>query len=71
MSLVSTLPATASRAARPDRPATPGLVDTLRLWRRRARERAELARFGRRELQDIGLSPSDAWQEIRKPFWRA
>jgi uncharacterized protein YjiS (DUF1127 family) len=45
-------------------------LETLHVWRRRARERAELARFSERELRDIGLSASDAQREVDKPFWR-
>jgi uncharacterized protein YjiS (DUF1127 family) len=40
------------------------------LWRRRSRERAELARFDIRGLRDIGLTPAEADYEINKPFWR-
>jgi uncharacterized protein YjiS (DUF1127 family) len=71
MSLVTTLSGPAGRAARAGRARAPGLLETLRLWRRRARERAELARFSQRELLDIGISNADAMQEIRKPVWRA
>jgi uncharacterized protein YjiS (DUF1127 family) len=31
-----------------------GLGELLRLWRLRIRQRADLARFGERELHDIG-----------------
>ncbi len=44
---------------------------TLRLWRKRWREREQLARLGERELRDIGLSRSAIYDELRKPFWRA
>ena len=44
---------------------------TLREWRRRSRDRAELARFDERMLRDIGISPGDVWHEINKPFWRS
>jgi uncharacterized protein YjiS (DUF1127 family) len=44
---------------------------TLREWRRRSRDRAELARFDERMLRDIGISPGDVWHEISKPFWRS
>lgn len=47
------------------------IAETLTLWRRRSRERAELAQWGERELHDIGLSASDAMYETSKPFWRA
>ncbi|HKU98812.1 MAG TPA: DUF1127 domain-containing protein [Vineibacter sp.] len=69
MTIVSTLPDRADTAAR--RSASPSVLDTLRLWRRRARERAELARFSTRELRDIGITPADALHEISKPAWRA
>lgn len=55
-------------------PASRGLLDrtldTLRLWRRRARQRRELAGLTERELRDIRLSSADAWHEIRKAFWQ-
>ena len=44
--------------------------DTLQQWRRRRRERAELARLDDRMLRDIGITRGDVWQEINKPFWR-
>ena len=70
MSLVTTLPGADGRA-RPGRPSwLSSLLATLRLWRRRSRERAQLASFSLRELHDIGLSNADAMQEAGKPFWR-
>ena len=42
----------------------------LREWRRRARERRELARLDDYILHDIGLSRSQAQFESGKPFWR-
>jgi uncharacterized protein YjiS (DUF1127 family) len=42
----------------------------LRLWRRRARERALLATLDERMLRDIGVEPSDVEREINRPFWR-
>jgi uncharacterized protein YjiS (DUF1127 family) len=47
------------------------VLETLRSCRRRARERAELARFKERDLHDIGISTLDAQREINKPFWRS
>ena len=44
---------------------------TLREWRRRSRDRAELARFDERMLRDIGVARADVWREINKPFWRS
>jgi uncharacterized protein YjiS (DUF1127 family) len=46
------------------------LTGKLRTWRRRERERAELARMSQAELHDIGFSSADCWEEISKPFWR-
>jgi uncharacterized protein YjiS (DUF1127 family) len=43
----------------------------LRLWRRRARERNQLARLSERDLSDIGLSRGTVYAELQKPFWRA
>lgn len=47
--------------------AIPGM---LRAWRRRARDRAQLRRLGRRELRDIGIFPGEVARECVKPFWR-
>jgi uncharacterized protein YjiS (DUF1127 family) len=47
------------------------LGETLRLWRKRQRERRELARWSDRDLHDVGLSWSDVVREAEKPFWRA
>lgn len=46
------------------------VVATLREWRRRARERAELAALDDRTLKDIGLTRADAEFLTNKPFWR-
>ena len=48
-----------------------GLVVLFGEWRRRLRERRELADMCERSLQDIGLSRYDALHEASKPFWRA
>ena len=39
-------------------------------WRRRARERRELASLDTRTLRDLGLSSSEIQFEASKPFWR-
>lgn len=70
MTIATTLPDSADTASRPAA-SSPSVIDTLRLWRRRARERTELARFTARELRDIGVTPADALYEIAKPVWRA
>jgi uncharacterized protein YjiS (DUF1127 family) len=46
------------------------LWETLKLWRRRAHERDQLARMDERSLHDIGLSRSAIYAELQKPFWR-
>lgn len=46
------------------------VVTVLRTWRRRAAERAELAAWTDRDLNDVGLSRDDVAHEIDKPFWR-
>ena len=48
-----------------------GLVALLKKWSCRSRGRRELAHMSARSLQDIGLTPYDAYVEINKPFWRA
>ena len=42
----------------------------VKAWHRRNREREELARMTRRELQDLGITPGEALKELAKPFWR-
>jgi uncharacterized protein YjiS (DUF1127 family) len=46
------------------------VIATLREWRRRSRDRNQLASFDDRMLRDIGLTRADACREINKPFWR-
>ena len=59
-------PVTASLAAAPFAAAS-RLVET---WRRRARDRRELAKLDHRALRDLGLSASQVQFEANKPFWR-
>jgi len=47
-----------------------GLFALLRAWRRRADEKAELARFDARELQDVGLTDADRVGILNTPLWR-
>jgi uncharacterized protein YjiS (DUF1127 family) len=42
----------------------------MRSWRRRDRERGDLARMSEAELHDIGVTPAERWAEINKPCWR-
>ncbi|OFW97010.1 MAG: hypothetical protein A3D94_20720 [Alphaproteobacteria bacterium RIFCSPHIGHO2_12_FULL_66_14] len=39
-------------------------------WRRRTKERHQLADLDPRTIRDIGLSPSEIQFEANKPFWR-
>ncbi len=39
-------------------------------WRRRTRERHQLADLDHRTIRDIGLSPGEIQFEANKPFWR-
>lgn len=50
--------------------ATHWALGKLAEWRRRSRERAELASLDERTLRDIGLTRSDAEFLSNKPFWR-
>jgi uncharacterized protein YjiS (DUF1127 family) len=42
----------------------------LRQWRRRARDRADLAALDDRMIADIGISRAEAEFLGNKPFWR-
>ncbi|MBX3497964.1 MAG: DUF1127 domain-containing protein [Alphaproteobacteria bacterium] len=44
---------------------------TLALWRKRARERAEIAQLSARDARDLGIDPGLLAYEASKPFWRA
>jgi uncharacterized protein YjiS (DUF1127 family) len=46
------------------------VLATVREWRRRAHDRAELAKLDDRMLRDIGLTHADAEFLSSKPFWR-
>jgi uncharacterized protein YjiS (DUF1127 family) len=50
--------------------AAQSFIETLRVWRRRMRERDQLARLDDRMLKDIGLSRAEAIHLGSKPFWR-
>lgn len=47
------------------------VIETQRTWLQRHRDRLWLRQMDSRLLRDIGISSSDAWQEARKPFWKA
>jgi len=46
------------------------LGELFATWRRRVRERNELATLDQRTLRDLGLSEGDVQFEANKPFWR-
>ena len=50
--------------------ATEWAFAKVREWRRRSRERAQLAGLDDRMLWDIGLSHADREFLANKPFWR-
>ena len=39
-------------------------------WQQRAAMRQALASLDSRLLDDMAISASDAWHEVRKPFWQ-
>ncbi|KAF1065753.1 MAG: hypothetical protein GAK45_02115 [Pseudomonas citronellolis] len=47
-----------------------GLISTVRLWQRRIESRRQLARLDSRLLADAGISESQRYAELNKPFWR-
>ena len=50
--------------------ATYRVFATIREWRRRSRERAQLATLDARMLADIGLTRGDAAFLANRPFWK-
>jgi uncharacterized protein YjiS (DUF1127 family) len=54
----------------PSSPGFPRWRAALQVWRRRERERGELARMTEAELHDIGVTSAERWAEINKPWWR-
>jgi uncharacterized protein YjiS (DUF1127 family) len=47
------------------------LSATLALWRKRSRERAELAMLQARDARDLGITVASIQFEANKPFWMA
>ena len=47
------------------------LAETVGTWRRRYRERQQLANVDPRILKDCGISESARFIEVNKPFWEA
>ena len=60
-----------NRDSQPSRSYGHRLIALIGTWRRRLRERRELASMSDMSLRDLGLTRSEALYEIRKPFWRA
>lgn len=52
------------------RPILARVAETVRLWRRRAEERAALTRMSTADLRDFGVTPAEAQWEAAQPFWR-
>lgn len=54
--------------------ARPGLLARLRTlfaqWSAREFDRAQLAKWSDRDLQDAGISRASLAYELNKPFWR-
>jgi uncharacterized protein YjiS (DUF1127 family) len=46
-------------------------VGLIGIWRRRMRQRQELAKLDHRMRRDIGIGPNEVARECEKPFWRA
>lgn len=46
------------------------LMDLLLLWAERSRARRSLREMGPERLMDIGVTPTEAQREARKPMWR-
>ena len=55
---------------RPARNRGARVLASLREWRRRARNRAELAALDDRMLADLGISRAEAEFLANKPLWR-
>jgi uncharacterized protein YjiS (DUF1127 family) len=45
-------------------------LQALRTWRRRARDRQQLANLSETMLHDIGISRAEALYLANKPFWK-
>ena len=44
--------------------------ETTKVWRKRNRDRNQLASLNDRLLRDIGLTRAEVDLEINKPFWK-
>ena len=50
--------------------AASGALEVLLTWQERAHQRHSLAHLDDRMMKDMGLTPSQVEQELRKPFWK-
>ena len=64
-------PQRTNRDSQPSRLYGRRLIALIGTWRRRVRDRRELALMSDRSLRDMGPPRYDVLHEIRKPFWRA
>jgi len=46
------------------------VIEFIKLWKSRSRQRKALAKLDQRLLEDIGFNAQQARQEIAKPFWK-
>ncbi|MCO6056195.1 DUF1127 domain-containing protein [Pseudomonas sp. MOB-449] len=46
------------------------LFASVAQWQRNVRTRQQLAKLDARALADVGISLSERYQELEKPFWR-
>ena len=46
------------------------LIQLIKLWKNRYRQRKALVKLDQRLLDDIGLTFQQAKQEIEQPFWK-
>jgi uncharacterized protein YjiS (DUF1127 family) len=67
---VAAIPGRHSAALEALADATHWATGTFRTWRRRLRERDQLARLSDRMLSDIGITRAEAQFLGNKPFWK-
>ncbi|TBU91250.1 DUF1127 domain-containing protein [Phytopseudomonas dryadis] len=60
----------ADNASKPASDLPLSIFATLLLWQRRIVSRRQLARLDSRLLSDAGISESQRFAELSKPFWR-
>ena len=63
-------PRHARRLPNSRRDAVRDVLEIVRIWRRRIRDRRELGAMSERQLNDMGMCWAEIAFEIEKPFWR-